>query len=256
MEQEVPGHIVLTAGYAGSRSSHLLEFGNNINVGSPSACGTVSGYTLGCGPNGSAFGVPYPAFAYSTIDNIYDAGKASYNSLQIKAETKSERHGIYALIGYTYSRAYDTGLTDGLGSIIGATYFPLPNWQTLDWGLSQINLNQNFTASVIYDLPFGKGKKWGSSWNGAANAILGGWELTVIEKATSGFPSSSSTPITHPGPSWRIPMTFRRFVPIKSAIRYRAIQRCRRGSTRVASRSRRPVNSETPTGRPFRVPIL
>ena len=188
VEQEIPGNIVLTAGYAGSRSSHILEFGNNINVGSPSACGTVKGYTLGCGPNGAAFGVPYPAFAYSTIDNIYDAGLAHYNSLQIKAETKSARHGIYALLGYTYSRSYDTGFTDGLGSIIGATYFPLPNWQSLDWGLSQINLNHNFTASVIYDLPFGKGQKWGSNWRGAANAIAGGWEVTVIEKATSGFP--------------------------------------------------------------------
>jgi hypothetical protein len=58
----------------------------------------------------------------------------------------------------------------------------------LDWGLSQINLNHNFTASVIYDLPFGKGKKWGNHWNGAVNAIAGGWELTVIEKVTSGFP--------------------------------------------------------------------
>jgi len=188
VEQEVPGHIVLTAGYAGSRSSHILEFGNNINVQSPSACGSVSGYTLGCGPNGSAFGVPYPNFAYSTIDNIYDAGRAHYNSLQIKAETKSARHGIYALIGYTYSRAYDTGFTDGLGSIIGATYFPLPNWQNLDWGLSQINLNQNFTASVIYQLPFGKGQKWGANWSGLVNAILGNWELDAIEKATSGFP--------------------------------------------------------------------
>ena len=65
VEHELPGQIVLTAGYAGSRSSHILEFGNNINVGSPSACGTVSGYTLGCGPNGAAFGVPYPAFPYS-----------------------------------------------------------------------------------------------------------------------------------------------------------------------------------------------
>jgi hypothetical protein len=188
VEQELPGRIVLTGGYAGSRSSHILGFGNNINVGSPSACGTVSGYTLGCGPNGSAFGVPYPAFAYSTIDDIYDNGKAHYNSLQIKAETKSARHGIYALIAYTYSRDYDTGFTDGLGSIIGATYFPLPGWQTLDWGLSQINLNQNLTASVIYQLPFGKGQKWGSNWNGAANAILGNWEVTAIEKATSGFP--------------------------------------------------------------------
>jgi hypothetical protein len=188
VEQEIPGQIVLTAGYAGSRSSHILVYGNDINVGSPSACGVVAGYTLGCGPNGAAFGVPYPAFAYSTIDNIYDAGRSHYNSLQIKAETKSARYGIYALIGYTYSRAYDTGFTDGLGSIIGATYFPLPGWQTLDWGLSQINLNQNFTASIIYQLPLGKGRKWGSNWNGAANAIAGGWETTLIEKATSGFP--------------------------------------------------------------------
>ena len=187
IEQEIPGQIVLTAGYAGSRSSHILESGNNINVGSPSACGTVSGYTLGCGPNGSAFASPYPAFADSTISSIYDNGRAHYNSLQIKAETKS-RHGIYALIGYTYSRAYDTGFSDNLGSVIGATYFPLPNYQSLDWGLSQINLNHDFTASIIYDLPFGKGRKWGANWNRAADAIGGGWELTVIEKATSGFP--------------------------------------------------------------------
>ena len=187
VEHELPGQIVVTAGYAGSRSSHILNFGNNINVNSPSACGT-SGYTLGCGAGGAAFGVPYSAFPYSTIDDIYDSGRAHYNSLQIKAETKSARYGIYALIGYTYSRSYDTGFADGLGSIVGATYFPLPNWQNLDWGLSQINLNQNFTASVIYTLPFGRGRKWGSNWNGAANAIAGGWEVTLIEKATSGFP--------------------------------------------------------------------
>ena len=113
---------------------------------------------------------------------------AHYNSLQIKAETKSARYGIYALIGYTYSRAYDTGFTDGLGSVIGATYFPLPNWQSLDWGLSQINLNHNFTASIIYTLPFGKGQKWGSNLNGVANAVVGGWELTAHRKSHIRFP--------------------------------------------------------------------
>jgi hypothetical protein len=162
--------------------------GNNINVSSPSACGNVSGYTLGCGPGGAAFGVPYTQFPFSTISNINDIGRAHYNSLQIKAETKSSRYGIYALVGYTYARAYDNGFTDGLGSTIGATYFPLPNWQSLDWALSQINLNHNFTASVIYQLPFGKGRKFGSSWSGPLNSIVGNWEVTVIEKATSGFP--------------------------------------------------------------------
>ena len=168
IEHQLPGQIVLTAGYAGSRSSHILIDGNNINVASPGACGVTAGYTLGCGPGGASFGVPYPAFPYSTIDNQFDAGKAHYNSLQIKAETKSSRFGIYALAAYTYSRTYDNGLTDGLGTPLGATYFPLPGWQQLDWGLSQINLNQNFTASIIYTLPFGKGKKFGNNWNPAS----------------------------------------------------------------------------------------
>jgi Carboxypeptidase regulatory-like domain len=188
VETQLPGQIVLTTGYAGSRSSHILIDGNNLNVTTPAACGTVTGYTLGCGPNGSFVGLPYPTFPFSTISNINDAGRAHYNSLQIKGETRSDRYGLYALVGYTYSRAYDNGFSDGLGSTIGATYFPLPNWQTLDWGLSQINNNHVFTASVIYQLPFGKGKKYGNSLSNAGNEIVSGWELTVIERATSGFP--------------------------------------------------------------------
>ena len=87
-----------------------------------------------------------------------DVGKTHYNSLQVKAETKTPKHGLYALVAYTYSHTYDNGLSDGLGSELSAPYFPLPNWQNLDWSLSQINLNHSFTGSVIYDLPFGKGK--------------------------------------------------------------------------------------------------
>jgi hypothetical protein len=162
--------------------------GNNINVSSPSACGTVSGYTLGCGPGGGSFGVPYPAFPYSTIENQTDTGQSHYNSLQVKAETKNSKYGLYGLIAYTYARAYDNGFTDGLGSLLGATYYPLPGWQSLDWALSQINLNHDFTASLVYQMPFGKGQRFGNSWRGPVNAILGNWELTVIEKATSGFP--------------------------------------------------------------------
>jgi hypothetical protein len=191
IERQIPGNIVLTAGYAGARSSHILAGQVNLNVGSPGACGEVEGYTLGCGPGGAAFGPKWgsPTFLFPlTINSNNDVGRAHYDSLQIKAETKSSRHGLYALLGYTYSRTFDSGLPDGLGSLPGATYFPLPGYQRLDWGLSQLNLNHQFTASVTYELPFGKGKKYGSGWNGATNAILGGWEIDVIQKATSGFP--------------------------------------------------------------------
>jgi len=191
IERQLPGNLVLTAGYAGSRSSHILVDGLNLNVGSPSACGVVTGYTLGCAPGGAAFAPKWgaPTFLFPlTIANANDVGKAHYDSFQIKAETKSVRHGLYALLGYTYSHTYDSGMPDGLGTFPGATYFPLPGTSGADWGLSQINLNHQFTASVTYDLPFGKGKQFGADWNGAVNALLGNWEVDVIERVTSGFP--------------------------------------------------------------------
>jgi carboxypeptidase family protein len=190
IEHQVPGDVVLTVGYAGARSSHILIDGNNLNVTTPTACGNVAGYTLGCGPGGTFLPQPpqFSNFPFSTIANITDQGSAHYNSLQVKAETKSARHGLYALISYTYSRSYDDGFADGVGSSIGATYYPLPNWNKLDWALSQINLNQNFTASILYDLPFGNGKRFGSNWNHTTNALLGGWTLNLIEHISSGFP--------------------------------------------------------------------
>jgi hypothetical protein len=193
VEHQLPGQIVLTVGYAGSRDSDILIYGtNNLNITTPTACGTgpgsVPGYTRGCGPGGTFIGIPYTAFPFNTVFNITSQGSSHYDGLQIKAETKSSRYGIYALIGYTYSRTYDTGLGDGVGSVYGATYYPLPGFRKLDWALSGINLNNNFTASVIYDLPFGKGKHYGSGGSSAMNSAFGNWQVTVIEKITSGFP--------------------------------------------------------------------
>jgi hypothetical protein len=183
VERQLPGNIVLTAGYAGSRSHHILVSQENENLNQPSACGVVSGYTLGCG-----FGTfPYAGF-YQTVASNDSIGNARYDSLEVKAETKSTKHGLYALFGYTWSRTFDSGMPDGLGTNPGAIYWPLPGTSKLDWGLSQLNLNDSFTASILYDLPFGKGKHFGGDWSGATNAILGNWHLDLIERATSGFP--------------------------------------------------------------------
>jgi hypothetical protein len=183
VERQLPGNVVLTAGYAGSRSHHILVSQENENLNQPSACGVVSGYTLGCG-----FGTfPYAGF-YQTVASNDSIGNARYDSLEVKAETKSTKHGLYALFGYTWSRTFDSGMPDGLGTNPGAIYWPLPGTSKLDWGLSQLNLNDSFTASILYDLPFGKGKHFGGDWSGATNAILGNWHLDLIERATSGFP--------------------------------------------------------------------
>jgi len=183
LERQLPGNVVLTAGYAGARGHHILVSGNNLNTFGPSNCGVG---VIGCNPDGTPYIPPYQVG--NSILEFGDLGRTTYNSLQIKAETKTARYGLYGLFSYTYSRTYDNGLTDGLGSLLSAPYFPLPNWPKLDWGLSQINLDNNFTASVIYDLPFGKGKKFGGGWNNATNTALGNWQVTLIEHISSGFP--------------------------------------------------------------------
>jgi hypothetical protein len=187
IERQLPGNIVLTAGYAGSRGNHILVAGNAIDTNGPTACVAGGTYTLGCGPGGAPFVSPYTPPNFNAILEFGDLGKTTYNSFQAKAETKSSRYGVYALISYTYSHTYDNGLSDGLGSLLSAPYFPLPNWANLDWAPSQLDLHNNFTASIIYDLPFGRGKKFGSDWSNVTNSLLGGWQVTLIEKITSGF---------------------------------------------------------------------
>jgi hypothetical protein len=186
IERQMPGNVVLTAGYAGSRAHHILVDGMNMNVAQPSACDPASKnydptYKLGCG-------IATPPATPAVVAGSISTGLAHYDSLQIKAETKSMRHGLYALFGYTYARDFDSGFNDGLGSGAGVTYYPLPGTKHADWALSQINLNHQFTASLIYDLPFGKGKQFGSGWSAPVNTAFGNWQVTVIEKVTSGFP--------------------------------------------------------------------
>jgi hypothetical protein len=204
IEHQLPGNIVLTAGYAGSRSHHILVDGLNLNLSNPLAClpltHDINGnvvpntlfdptYHLGCGANNANEIFPNAPYGpFTTVASINDAGNARYDSLQVKAETKSSRHGLYALLGYTYSRTFDSGFADGLGTSPGATYYPLPGTSRADWGLSQLNLNHQFTASILYDLPFGKGKQFGNNWSGPVNAAFGNWEVDVIERATTGFP--------------------------------------------------------------------
>ena len=182
LEQQIPGNIVVTAGYYGSRSSHILVDGLNLNV------------QLAVTRAARLRAIRWAAvtrrrplrsglFPIRTTSDRQPTTRS-----RSKAETKSARHGIYALIGYTYSHTYDSGMVDGLGSFPGATYWPLPGTHNADWSLSQLNLDHQLTASLTYDLPFGKGKRFGGNMNGVANAIVGGWEVDVIERAISGFP--------------------------------------------------------------------
>ncbi len=59
VERQLPGNVLLTAGYAGAVGGHMLVSGNDLNVNSPTGCGSVSSYTLGCLPGGAPYIYPY-----------------------------------------------------------------------------------------------------------------------------------------------------------------------------------------------------
>ena len=67
VERQLPGNVVLTAGFAGAQGTHILVTGNSLTTSSPSACGTVQNYTLGCNFNGSPYSSPYIAPNFNQI---------------------------------------------------------------------------------------------------------------------------------------------------------------------------------------------
>jgi hypothetical protein len=185
-QRELPDHIVVTGGYMGSRSSHLQTAEWNLNTAPPNP--QIDPTNLR----------PYPQFYY--IIGVLDRGLARYDSLQFKAE-KSFQNGLYFLVSYAYSKGFDNGLNDDLGSLVGVAYYPLTPAGLSDKGLSVIDQTNNLSASVLYRLPFGRGNRYASSAKGLTQAAIGGWQANVIAHIGSGFPMGLSTGVNNSGTS-------------------------------------------------------
>ena len=61
------------------------------------------------------------------------------------------------------------------------------NWGA-EYAVSGQDLTHHFVGSAVYELPFGRGKEFGSSWNRYLNGFFGGWAIDPIVTVSSGFP--------------------------------------------------------------------
>ena len=112
-------------------------------------------------------------------------GKSAYHSFQFTAERRFTG-GFSWLASYTYSHSIDNVPTQQGGGADG----PVPQdirYRFLDRGSSSFDIRHRTTQSVIYDLPFGKGRHFNMS-NSFANAIVGGWQLNGILTLQGGLP--------------------------------------------------------------------
>jgi outer membrane receptor protein involved in Fe transport len=105
---------------------------------------------------------------------LTNSGESKYNSMQVELR-----------------RRYADGLSFQASYVYGKGY--LTNWET--WRREQTwlrdagspgDVTHSFKANIVYDLPFGQGRKWGSNVNGFVDRIIGGWQVGVSTRLQSG----------------------------------------------------------------------
>src|SRR5581483_8990572 len=115
----------------------------------------------------------------SDITYLGNDASNNYNALQLKV-TKRFSQGLQFMAHYTWSKAMN--YTDD--------YFV--DSPRIAYGPDDYNRNHVFISNVLWELPFGKGKMFGANMGRAANAILGGWQLSTVTNWSGGLPWTPS----------------------------------------------------------------
>ena len=133
----------------------------------------------------------------TTIATTTSRSGSKYNSMQASLRQRPHK-GLEFLASYTLAKGTTNnrgfyGVFGGSGpqGVTGATegaYWQNTYDSEAEWGPAFHDVRHNFILSSTYELPFGRGRTWGSGWSGPMNALLGGWRLGGIFQARTGLP--------------------------------------------------------------------
>ena len=190
VQRQVTGTMSFEAAYVGNIGVHMYTGGSDYDPNQPTivgfgtlsqnqrkpyfikACASCPGGTLGWTQN----------FRYFGSDSTM-----RYQSLQLKFE-KRFSSGLNLLSHFTWSKAFD----------YQATYYPVD--ATYARGLQDFNRAKAFFLTATYQLPFGKGKKFGANWSRPLDLIAGGWQTNYVWQWYSGLPVTNGA---SGGPSYQ-----------------------------------------------------
>lgn len=213
-QYELPGALLFDANYIGTKGTHLYfnsaggeqYFGSWIeqeatNSALVNALGTYvpnpyAGVinSPGCGICGGTIAAgnllrPYPQInGLNTVNPPW--ANSIYNALQIKVE-KHMRQGIQFMVSYTNAKSIDdASMSTSTGWIGGFGQMRDPNNRKLERSLSEWDIPQVFQFSYIWQVPYGRGKHFGSNVNSIVNGFLGGWQTSGMWRFDNGMPAS------------------------------------------------------------------
>ncbi|HEU0121800.1 MAG TPA: TonB-dependent receptor [Bryobacteraceae bacterium] len=112
-------------------------------------------------------------------------GNSNYHALQMRFE-KRFGNGTSFGAAYTWSKS----IADASDGIWNDSQGTLRNWycRACERSLSSYDVPHRAVFNFNYELPFGKGKKYGANMHWLANAVVGGWQTNGIFTINSGLP--------------------------------------------------------------------
>ena len=177
VQRELPWGMLLEAAYVGSQA-HKLPF--NFDYNQPSLTGA-----------------PKPVPDLGRIRVVSGVGNMVYHSGQFKLERRFGRD-LFFLTSYTWSKSIDNVSSANFGTDVSGgvqnVFDPSQNRAVSDW-----DVPHRLASSYIYDLPYGKGRRFGAQAHPVLRAIAGDWQMTGIFIASSGVPGTVTVGSTIPG---------------------------------------------------------
>ncbi|PWU07849.1 MAG: hypothetical protein C5B51_08985 [Terriglobia bacterium] len=221
IQHRLPWSTVLHAAYIGRKGTHLYAMGyaNQFDALPPNIADAFRAnppYYLQQVPNpfeglipGSAdlsaptiprwkLYVPYPQYSAGSGTGLSSSfvpwANSIYHAVQLSAEKRFSQ-GLQFAFTYTFQKSLDDSSigSSGYSFLVGGAATSQPNARDpnnlrLDRSLSAFSIPQIAQLSLVYELPFGHHRKYGSSVNGIVNAIAGGWQVNGIYRVDNGLP--------------------------------------------------------------------
>lgn len=197
LQFSLPGDALWEIGYFGNKMNHMIgRYDENLPRPGPGNINARRPWTRtevpeSCRGDLCFEGTPPGGFITLGRMNRHTYRENTlYHGLQTKLE-KRYSQGVTYILSYAWSHAIGdargvTGSGDAPGSNLRFVLDPL-DWKR-ERGNGAQDMRHRFIGSFVYELPFGRGKRFGSAWGSGLSAVLGDWSVGSIVTLTSGTP--------------------------------------------------------------------
>src|SRR6478736_103950 len=191
VQQELGGNLTASAAYVGAqgRDLFLRTITNEItsvvtNPNPASAAFVIRQFSIvQRDAAGNITGVQNP---YAEVDVKTSGGHSDYRALMLSLNRRSVA-GLSTNLQYTLGRSRGNTGGSNEASTVANNATALDEFD-YDNGYNNFDVRHTFNVSLLYSVPYGAGRKYGSSASGFSQAVLGGWDVGGIANARSGVP--------------------------------------------------------------------